>query len=61
MDGQYDRGFINSFREKPAIIFAPKCKPKKCSRCNCTIEANGVCGQTCKTKITLVEYDSPAP
>lgn len=61
MDGQFDRGYINTFRTKPALIYAPVCKLKKCDTCGCTVEANGVCGMRCKPKITLTEYDNPAP
>ena len=61
MDGQYDRGFINTFREKPAIIYAPVCKPKKCDKCKCHIDADGICGLRCRPKVTLIEYNSPEP
>lgn len=58
MNGQFDRGFINSYRKKPAIIF-DSCKKTKNNPCKCDPNTTGICGLKCKPKTTLIEYSTP--
>lgn len=59
MNGQFDNGYLNTFRKKPAIVYDTCKKTCNIQNCKCNNEINGICGLSCKTKIKLTEYLLP--